>query len=205
MGRENIFDDEFIARLKKGDVNSYHQLYNAIAPGMRLVCLRYVKDRDDAEDVFHEGFIKVYSKIKSLKDPNLFLAWMKRIFINTAIDFYKKKNAFHPECIDDIAENKISNNIGDDIETNIDPSGEIKYTVIQSVDFSEDDLLSALDTIPEHFKLVFQLFVIDGLKHREIAEMLQINEKTSKTRLLRARELIKNELQKLAEIKLKNG
>jgi RNA polymerase sigma-70 factor, ECF subfamily len=87
----------------------------------------------------------------------------------------------------------------------VSSSGEINYELIQTVDFSEDDLLSALGTIPEHFKLVFQLFVIDGFKHREIAEMLQINEKTSKTRLLRARALIKVELQKLAEIKLKNG
>jgi RNA polymerase sigma-70 factor, ECF subfamily len=205
MGKESVFDDEFIARLKKGDVSSYHQLYNAIAPGMRLVCLRYVKDKDDAEDVFHEGFIKVYSKIKSLKDPSLFLAWMKRIFINTAIDFYKKKNAFQPECIDDIAENKISNNLNDDFATNVVTSGEINYTAIQTVDFSENDLLGTLNTIPEHFKLVFQLFVIDGFKHREIAEMLQINEKTSKTRLLRARALIKVELQKLAVIKRKNG
>lgn len=205
MGRENIFDDEFIARLKKGDVNSYHQLYNAIAPGMRLVCLRYVKDRNDAEDVFHEGFIKVFSKIHTLKNASLFMGWLKRIFINTAIDFYKKRKVFNPENIDDIIENKISNNLAECDEASDITSGEIDYDLIKTVDFSEADLLSALDSIPEHFKLVFQLFVIDGFKHREIAEMLQINEKTSKTRLLRARALIKNELQKLAEIKLKNG
>jgi RNA polymerase sigma-70 factor, ECF subfamily len=205
MGRENIFDEEFIALLKKGDVSSYHRLYNAVAPGMRLVCLRYVKDKADAEDVFHEGFIKVFSKIHTLKSSSLFVGWMKRIFINSAIDYYKKKKAFNPECIDDVIENKISSDLNEEDEISVITPGEIDYAVIQTVDFSEDDLLSALGTIPEHFKLVFQLFVIDGFKHREIAEMLQINEKTSKTRLLRARALIKVELQKLAEIKLKNG
>ncbi|MBN2166099.1 MAG: RNA polymerase sigma factor [Marinilabiliaceae bacterium] len=204
MINDCINDDKFIKLLKKGDVNSYHQLYNIIAPCMRAVCLRYVKNKEDAEDVFQEAFIKVFNKIQTLNNNSLFLGWMKKIFVNTALDFCKNKKTYTNENIENITERKYIDNFNDDDEIVI-KKGEINYKLIRQADFSENELLVVLNNIPEHFRNVFQLYAIDGFKHREIAEMLSINEKTSKTRLLRARAIIKKELQVIAEAKLKNG
>jgi RNA polymerase sigma-70 factor (ECF subfamily) len=207
MDRGITIDDKFIAKLKKGDVESFHELYIAIAPQMRMVCRRYVRNEADAEDVFHEGFLKVYKHIGTLKNSGSFWGWLKRIFINTALDHYRLTKDNKNESIDGINESKFSIQDEDNEEfVAIDlVNKKVDYETIRKVDFSQEEMLDALQNIPEHFRVVFQLFVIDEYKHQEIAEMLSINEKTSKTRLLRARGLVKGELYKLAIQKVNNG
>ena len=207
MYRENNFDDRFIRKLKKGDVRSYHQLYDAFAPSMKLVCMRYLKSEADAEDVFQDGFIKIFSNIHQLNNASSLVGWMKRIFINTSIDYLKQKNKNLTSSLDDNANIAVSEPIHEtDEEYDIEGRQEnINYEVIKQVDFSENDLLDALTMIPDIFRIVFQLHVMDKFKHQEIAQMIGINEKTSKTRLLRARRLLKVELQKIAFEKLANG
>jgi RNA polymerase sigma-70 factor, ECF subfamily len=207
MDRGIIINEKFIAKLKKGDVESFHQLYDSIAPAMRMVCKRYVGNNADAEDVFHEGFLKIYKNIGTLKNNSAFLGWLKRIFINTALDHCKNLKKETTENIDDINEIKID--LSDESEELITASELVKagasYETIRKIDFTQDEMLGTLENIPEHFRVVFQLFVIDGYQHRDIAEMLCINEKTSKTRLLRARGLLKEELYKLAIQRLRDG
>lgn len=207
MNEGIIIDDQFIKKLKRGDVDSFHRLYDLIAPQMRLVCKRYVRNDADAEDVFHEGFLKVYKNIGMLKNSASFQGWMKRIFINTALDQYRKSKEGRTENIDEINETKIV--IQDEIDEPM-LAAELKrdgvnYETIRNVNFTQDEMLSILENIPEHFRVVFQLFVIDGYKHQEIAELLSINEKTSKTRLLRARGLLKVKLFELAIQRLNDG
>jgi RNA polymerase sigma-70 factor, ECF subfamily len=207
MGKGVTIDDKFIVKLKRGDVESFHQLYESIAPPMRLVCRRYVRNSADAEDVFHEGFLKIYKNIGTLKNSALFMGWMKRIFINTALDQYRKSKEGTAENIDDINETTINVSNDDDeplMVSDFKREG-VNYESIRRVDFTEEEMLGSLKNIPEHFRVVFQLFVIDGYKHHDIAELLSINEKTSKTRLLRARGLLKEELYKLAIQRLSNG
>jgi len=185
-------------------------LYDYISPSMRLVCRRYMKNEEDAEDVFHEGFLKVYKNIRKLKNPGAFGGWIKRIFVNSALDHLRKSKGSMTDCIDEVNEARLSgdDDVDDtevsDIEFDRLTAGD-GYEMIKKVDFSQDEMLGALNLIPEHYRVVFQLFVIDDYKHQEIAEMLSINEKTSKTRLLRGRGLLKKELCKLAVQKLSNG
>jgi RNA polymerase sigma-70 factor (ECF subfamily) len=206
MDKGIIIDDQFIAKLKRGDEESFHRLYDYIFPTMRLVCRRYMKNEADAEDVFHEGFLKVYNNINKLKNPKAFQVWIKRIFINTALDYIRKSKGMNAECIDNVDESRISVLISDDQDCFSDNSVcEDDYAIIQKVDFTQDEMLEALKLIPEHYRVVFQLFVIDDYRHQEIAQLLLINEKTSKTRLLRGRGLLKKELYQLAVQKLNNG
>jgi RNA polymerase sigma-70 factor, ECF subfamily len=210
MDKGITIDDQFIAKLKKGDEESFHRLYDHIAPSMRLICRRYVNNEADAEDVFHEGFLKVFSSVGKLKNSGSFQGWMKRIFINTALDHYRKSKKKTVECIDEVKESRMigmEDDIPDDFDDNFETNLSEVYgsEIIRKVDFSRDEMLEVLNLIPEHFRVVFQLFVIDEYKHQEISELLAINEKTSKTRLLRARGLLKKELYKLAVQKLGNG
>jgi RNA polymerase sigma factor (sigma-70 family) len=208
MNKGITIDDHFVAKLKRGDEESFHRLYDQIAPAMRLVCRRYVKNDADAEDVFHEGFLKVYKSVRKLKNSNSFIGWMKRIFINTAIDHGKMLKGNLTECIDEVKESRMNglDDSSDDFDDiNYKSLTENECAIIRSVDFSQDEMLDALKLIPEHYRLVFQLFVIDEYKHQEIAELLSISEMTSKTRLLRGRGLLKKELCKLAIQKLSNG
>jgi len=136
------------------------------------------------------------------------MGWMKRIFINTAIDHGKMLKGNMAECIDEVNEARLSKLEDDSVasdDVNEEMISEDECALIRKVDFSQDEMLEALNLIPEHYRVVFQLFVIDEYKHQEIAELLSINEKTSKTRLLRGRGLLKKELYKLAMQKLSNG
>lgn len=206
MNKELLIDAKFIRKLKQGDVKSYRQLYDTFASPMKLVCLRYVKIEADAEDVFQDGFLKIYSCIQQLKNEKSFVGWMKRIFINASLDHLKKKVFYR--SIDDLPE---SNSIDlataeNDVELDLDVKlKNVDFEVIRKVDFSQEDMMNVLAALPDHFRTVFQLFVIDHFKHQEIAEMLEINVKTSKTRLLRARGLLKLELKQMAVQKLMNG
>jgi RNA polymerase sigma-70 factor, ECF subfamily len=208
MNKGITIDDQFVAKLKRGDEESFHRLYDHVAPAMRLVCRRYVKNEADAEDVFHEGFLKVYSGVRKLKNSGAFFGWMKRIFINTAIDHSKKLKGEIAECIDEVHETRMNRLDDDSVDfdtINYESLSENECAIIRMVDFSQDEMLEALNLIPEHYRVVFQLFVIDEYKHHEIADLLSINEKTSKTRLLRGRGLLKKELYKFAMKKLKDG
>lgn len=207
MNEELLIDEKFIRKLKQGDVKSYRMLYDAIASPMKLVCMRYVKIEADAEDVFQDSFLKIYTCINQLKNSNSFVGWMKRIFINASLDHLKNKPQNTP--FEDIPEGSYNENLLDSYSNeSIELDGEnkdVNFDVIRNVDFSQEDMLNALSNIPEHFRTVFQLFVIDHFKHKEIASVLEINVKTSKTRLLRARGLLKIELKRMAILKMQNG
>lgn len=209
MNKELLIDDKFIRKLKQGDVKSYQLLYNTFASSMKLVCLRYVKIEADAEDILQEGFLKIYNSINQLKNAKSFVGWMKRIFINASLDHIKSKKKKTDSNIDNVPVSEyVDKNSGNSSVDEFEFDGNIENVsleVIMKVDFSQEEILNALVILPEHFKLVFQLFVIDKFKHQEIAELLDINVKTSKTRLLRARGLLKLELKRMAVIKLANG
>lgn len=206
MNERITIDHQFVSKLMRGDEKSFHRLYIQFGPSMKLICKRYTKDEASAEDVFQEGFIKLYKQIGKLKNPESFLGWMKRIFINSAIDFYNKKNVELFEPIVNEASPVYNQADEDPVDINeVNTGKDIDYQAIRHVDFSQEEILATLKSIPEHFRIVFQLFVIDDYSHQEIADLLSINEKTSKTRLLRARGLLKEELQKQAIQKIRHG
>lgn len=148
-------------------------LYDRYAPRHLGVCKRYIKDNGDAEYVMVEGFYKILSKIDSFKHKGSFEGWMRRIIVNEALMFLRKRVNYHM-----VLENNAP------IPTNeISIEDQMAY----------EDLLKILDLLPDGYRTVFNMYVIEGYKHREIAEILQISISTSKTQLLHA----KNRLQEI--------
>ncbi len=141
------------------------------------VCVRYTRSRAEAEDIFHEAFVKVFQHINTYQGGS-FEGWMRRIFVNMAINSYHK-NRKYQDHVDYAAIEDMSGT--DD-------------NIISSI--SSQELLGMINQLPEGYRLVFNLYVIEGFNHREIADMLSIAEGTSKSQLAKAKSYLKNILQK---------
>ena len=160
-----------IAKVKKGNRKAQHQLYELFAPKMLSVCRQYMKQIDLAEEVMLSGFMKVFKHLDSYKSEGSFEGWIRRIMVNEAISAIRKNNKieFQKETI---LENSIEH------VTYIDSELEVK------------EIQKIIDTLPEGYKMVFILYVVDGYKHSEIAELLNITESTSKSQLFKARKAL---------------
>jgi len=190
--------NKLIAGIKKRKRSSQKELFQLYAPLMRAICVRYVKNYQEAEDIVQEGFIKVFTKIDQYKEKGSFEGWIKRVFINTAINHIKREKniLFHYDLND--------TNLG-----NIQLSGEneeyyLKEAKIKEYDFTEEEILTIINNLPEGYRFVFNLFAIEQMKHKEIAIMLNISVSTSKSQLNRARKSIQNSLFELADAKNRN-
>jgi len=174
------------------------------APRMKGLCLRYVGDSEIAKDILQDGFIKVFSNIKQFKGIGSFDGWIKRIFVNTAISYIRKHEKKNKQVsFEDLDESKFLDTEIHHSDKQVDLKNE-NINLVISADLSELELLSALQKIPEKFRSVFNLFCIENIKHEEIAEILDIDIATSRTRLLRARSMIKQELYVICREKLTN-
>ena len=175
-----IVDESILEGCIAGRREAQYQLYRKFASTMLAVCFRYAKNRDEAEDFLQEGFLKVFQKISSFRKEGSFEGWIKRIMINHALNEVKKnrKIPFH-EDIDEINETQIIDT--DELTEKLDP-------------VPADILLEMIQTLPEGYRIVFTLYVIEDYSHKEIAEELNISENTSKTQLLKARRTLKNKL-----------
>ena len=205
-----LTEKEIIKGCKKRNKTAQRELYEAYVPVLRGICHRYANSRDEVKDIIQEGFIKVYSKINQYKGTGSFEGWLKRIFINTAISYYKKQIRNGIYNFQNINETDIDNSFlnidgdSDDFEIDINEveRGNLDKNIVYKTGFSESELLDILKTIPIHFQIVFNLYFIDNFKHKEIAIKLDINEKTSRTRLLRARKILQQKLYDLSIEKL---
>lgn len=144
------------------------RLYESFYGKMMGVCLRYANNEDDALDILHEGFIKVFKNIASYQPGTALSAWIRRIMVNTAIDYYRKTIRRRT----------------DDLETAYDVSSDEPDAISQC---SEKDILIAITQLTPAYRTVFNLYVIEGFSHREIAEQLDITESTSRSNLVKAR------------------
>tara|TARA_Y100000589_G_scaffold329951_1_gene378101 strand:+ start:1026 stop:1625 length:600 start_codon:yes stop_codon:yes gene_type:complete len=162
---------------KKGDRKSQFDLYGRYSGLLFAVALRYTKTKIDAEDVVQNAWVKIFSKLDSFSENNSFEGWMRRIVVNTAITLYRKNQKHaHQLDIEDVHATPR------DIEAS------------KKCDFTRDELERAIARLPEGYGLVFKLYVIDGYKHKEIAEMLNIEVNTSKSQLSRAKKYLQNQL-----------
>lgn len=165
---------------------------------MRVVCLRYTGNETEAQDVFQDGFIKIFSNIKKFeyRGPGSIESWMRRIFINTALTLFSKKKKEQNNV--DVEKLKSMESYDDENSTGYVHSvfSDDKDTLLES-EYTFDELIAALNSIPELFRMVFNMFVLEDMRHGEIAEILNIDENTSRTRLLRARRLLQKELMKV--------
>ncbi|MBO8471695.1 MAG: RNA polymerase sigma factor [Bacteroidetes bacterium] len=133
------------------------------------VCIRYVGDRQTAEDILQEGFITLFSKIGSYRGNGSFEGWARKIFVNTALMYLRKKDALK---MSDELEN--ARNLSTDLSSQIE-------------DIGYKELMKLITGLPPGFRTVFNMYVVEGYSHKEIAEMLNISETTSRTQLSRAR------------------
>ena len=197
-----IVEKEIISGCKKGNSNARQILYERYYQVMFGICLRYVRNIDETKDLVQEGFIKIFTKIKQYKDKGSFEGWMKRIMVNNTIDYIKKRTK-EASCMEitDVENNKISDDEKENKPVRRDKSELIKetpnYGMIEDAQFTEDELLRAMHSIPESYSIVFNLHCIEGYSHAEIGKLLDIDEKTSRTRLLRARRYIQEQLYKM--------
>ncbi|MFH2096925.1 MAG: sigma-70 family RNA polymerase sigma factor [Bacteroidota bacterium] len=172
-------------------------LFSKYAPLFRAICLRYAGNRDDAEDMLQEGFIKIFTKIRQYRGEGSFEGWMKRIVINTALTGVKKK-AKH---FGDISIDKAGDRFADEMPDDSPDQGNAR-SVVMTTEFSREELLSVINSLPDGYRMVFNLYVIDEYSHNEIASMLNISESTSKSQFSRARKLLQKKLFDLGNEKM---
>jgi len=151
------------------------ELFERFSPKMLGVCRQYVKDIFQAEDLMLQGFLKVFTNLKNFEDKGSFEGWIRKIMVNTCITFLRKKNKldFYEDA--DTFQTESTENLEN---TNV------------------EDLQKLIDLLPDGYKVVFNLYAIEGFKHSEIAEKLKISESTSKSQLFKARKLLQENYHK---------
>ena len=177
MGVEN----QIIEGCRQGKRKFQKALFEMFKAPFFGICLRYCKSKDEAEDVLMMAFMNIFSEIQTYRGEGSVEGWMRRIVVNSAINNYKKnlKHYYHAE-IDEIAETDIEG--GNDIEV---------------PDYmSSCDLIKAIQELPEGYRMVLNLYIVEGYKHKEIAEMLGIDIGTSKSQLFKARKLLQESIAK---------
>lgn len=170
--------EQIIKACVKGKTDAQEQLYKMFAAKMYGVCLHYSKDSTEAEDILQEGFYKILKNIKSFKNEGSFEGWVRRIMINTALEKYRKQKFLYP--VNDVFE------VAEDFS----------YDDIIS-EISAKDLLKLIQNLSPKYRMVFNLYAIDGYSHKEIGEMLGITIGTSKSNLSRARIILQKKVKEL--------
>ncbi len=167
--------EETIRKCVSGDRKAQTALYNLFSSRMYGVCLNYSKDAAEAEDNLHDGFIRVFTKISQYEFKGSFEGWMRRIMVNTSLEKFRKNNQLYP--------------VGD-------------MMAYESLHFSEDtlssisaeELMKIVQELPPRYRMVFNLYAIEGYSHQEIAKLMEINEGTSKSNLSRARVILQKKV-----------
>lgn len=170
----HLQEPKLIKRAIRNDRKAQQTLYAQYAPKMLSVCRYYISNVHDAEETMLSGFLKVFTNIKTYKSEGSFEGWIRRIMIRQSISFLRKKNPL-------IAVEEI------EAYTEIT---ECEMDVIAGV----EEIQKAIDVLPQGYKIVFNLYEIEGYKHQEIAEMLNISISTSKTQLFKAKKVLQIQL-----------
>ncbi len=163
---------EIIYNCQKQQAASQKLLYDTYAGKMLSVCMRYINDKAEAEDVLQEGFIKIFANIIHFRNEGSFEGWMRRIFVNTALSALRVKQL------------KFS-----DTNDHHQNHSQVAPSVLAKIGAQE--IVEMISTLPKGYRVVFNLFAIEGYSHKEIAEMLNITESTSRTQFLKARNALK--------------
>ena len=161
-------------------------LYKLFSGKMYGLCLRYTKDRDEAQDILQEGFIKVFSNLTKFDNRGSFEGWIRRIIINVALERFRKTNYMYP--VEDITIYK----------------DQLDYDDMEAT-MSEEEMLKLIQELSPKYRMVFNLYAIEGYSHSEISQMLNISEGTSKSNLSRARVILQEKLKEYSKNTVKFG
>lgn len=168
--------EQLINDCKKNDIKAQEQLYRQYAPKLFSVCLKYSRNYTDAQDNLQDGFLLIFEKIHLYSFKGSFEGWLKRVMINHILQLYRK------ETFLSLVNEETTEDVPVDIE-------------IEEDTISMEYLTKIIQELPDRYRLVFNLFVIDGFPHQEIAKMLNINIGTSKSNLSRARLILKEKIE----------
>jgi RNA polymerase sigma factor (sigma-70 family) len=170
---------EIIKACIEGSRKHQKMLYDKYSGRMLGICMRYFSSLDQAEDALQEGFIRVFSNLASFRGEGSLEGWIKRTIVNTALNHFRnnKKHLFHLD-VDEIGESMVDLSVKPD-------------------QHNAEDLLRLLHSLPAGYKIVFNLYEVEGYSHKEIADKLGISVNTSKSQLSKARRLLQKKLEKL--------
>jgi len=172
-------EQQLISDCLGGDRVAQKRLYDTYSGKMMAVCLRYCKDRETAKDLLHDGFLKVYTHLDSFKGNGSFEGWIRRIMVNTALEFLRKQNDEGYQMDVEEAYSLSNNEVG----------------ILEQMQAAE--LIQVIQRLPDTYRATFNLFVVEGYSHREIAEAMNITESSSRVYLTRARQMLQEMLSKV--------
>ena len=167
--------EQLLHECKKNNTQAQGQLYKLLAPKLFAVCLKYSRSYEEAQDHLQESFLIIFNKIGQFNNEGSFEGWAKRVVVNYVLQQYRTQGVFFEIVSEKIPE-----------EENVE---------IDDEEISMDYLLKIIQELPDRYRLVFNLYTIDGYSHKEIAQMLGISEGTSKSNLARAKMILKDKLQ----------
>jgi RNA polymerase sigma-70 factor (ECF subfamily) len=172
-------EQQLIEGCRKGNRLAQKELYETYSRKMMGVCLRYTNDRETARDLLQDGFVKVFTSINSYTGVGSFEGWMRKIFVNCALEHLRKSDVLR-EAID------------------LDNTTELADSDSSVVsNMSANELLTLIGELPTGFRTVFNLFAIEGFSHKEIGELLNITESTSRSQYTRAKQLLQRKIHTL--------
>ncbi|MDX1906650.1 MAG: RNA polymerase sigma factor [Bacteroidia bacterium] len=169
-----IPESELVAGCQREDPRYQRALYNRYYRLMFGVCLRYTDNRDDAQDIMQEGFVRVYKHIGTFKGQGSFEGWIRRIMIHACIEHYRRKSRH--------------------IMVSVDYAGDVSFDAEAWSMLSMGEILSLIRELPPGYRTVFNLYAVEGYSHEEISLMLNISTGTSKSQLSRAKRLLQDRL-----------
>lgn len=173
QSNHNMSESDLIKGCLEGDRRAQEYLYQRFSPKMYGVCLRYAGKAEDAQDILQDGFVKVFKNLHMYRGDGSFEGWVRRIFVNTAIEHYRRQVNLYP----------VTENHENLLETK-------ELSAFDSL--SVKDLMQIIQQLSPGYRTVFNLYVVEGYSHKEIAEMTGISEGTSKSQLARAKGVLQN-------------
>lgn len=175
-----ISESDLINGCLEGNRLMQEELYRRFSPKMYAVCLRYASDAEEAQDILQEGFIKIFKKLGSFRGDGSFEGWIRRIFVNTAIEHFRRRRYLQP-----VSENE---------ENTIEGKSASAFDGL-----AEKDILAMIQQLSPGYRTVFNMYVIEGYSHKEIGNLLDISEGTSKSQLSRAKVILQEMVKKFIE------
>lgn len=170
-------DSTLVKECIKGNAKAQRLLFDKFSQKMLGVCLRYTKSQDEAEDALQEGFVKAFSKLNDFSNQGSLEGWVRRIMVNTSLDAIRKNTKFIKDVPLDSVDYQIGNN----------------DFIVEGL--NAEDLMKLINSMPEGYKVIFNMFAIEGYSHQEISTTLGISESTSKSQYMRAKGYLRNRLE----------
>ena len=177
-------DIELIKGCIKEDALCQKSLFNRYASSLLGVCMRYARNKEDAEDILQDSFIKIFKKIEQFKGNGSFEGWMRRVVVNTALKKYTVSRYSKEFSVEEVKDTAL---------LNINDAPAFNH-------LTEKDILLLIHNLPDGYRIIFNLYVIEGFQHDEIANMLGIQPGTSRSQLVKARQMLQREIRQMQKI-----